>query len=38
MMKLIASDVDGTLIQDSTPDLYPEMVEAIRALKKKGIF
>lgn len=37
MMKLIASDVDGTLIQDSTPDLYPEMVEAIRALKKKGI-
>ncbi len=37
MIKLIASDVDGTLIKDSTPDLYPEMVEAIRRLKEKGI-
>lgn len=37
MIKLIASDIDGTLIQDSTPDLYPEMVEAIRKLKEKGI-
>lgn len=37
MIKLIASDVDGTLIKDSTPDLYPEMVEAIHKLKEKGI-
>ena len=37
MIKLIASDVDGTLIKDSTPDLYPEMVETIRKLKEKGI-
>lgn len=37
MIKLIASDVDGTLIQDSTPDLYPEMVETIKELKKRGI-
>ncbi len=37
MIKLIASDVDGTLIQDSTPDLYPEMVEAIKKLKEQGI-
>lgn len=37
MIKLIASDVDGTLIKDSTPDLYPEMVEAIKILKDKGI-
>lgn len=37
MIKLIASDVDGTLIQDSTPDLYREMVETIYKLKKKGI-
>ena len=37
MIKLIASDIDGTLIQDSTPDLYPEMVETIRKLKEKGI-
>lgn len=37
MIKLIASDIDGTLIKDSTPDLYPEMVQAVRELKKKGI-
>lgn len=37
MIKLIASDVDGTLIKDSTPDLYPEMAETIRELKERGI-
>ncbi len=37
MIKLIATDIDGTLIQDSTPDLYPEMVEAIRELTAKGV-
>lgn len=37
MIKLIASDIDGTLIKDSTPDLYPEMVKAVKALKEKGI-
>lgn len=37
MIKLIASDVDGTLIQDSTPDLYPEMEDAILKMKEKGI-
>ena len=37
MIKLIASDIDGTLIPDSTPDIYPEMIQAIRGLKKKGI-
>lgn len=37
MFKLIASDVDGTLIEDSTPDIYPEMVEAIRQLKERDI-
>lgn len=37
MIKLIASDVDGTLIKDSTPDLYPEMADTIRKLKEKGI-
>ncbi|MCM1136692.1 MAG: Cof-type HAD-IIB family hydrolase [Clostridium sp.] len=37
MIRLIATDVDGTLIKDSTPDLYPEMVRAIRELKEKGI-
>lgn len=37
MVKLIASDIDGTLIQDSTPDLYPEMVQTIRELHERGI-
>lgn len=37
MIRLITSDIDGTLIKDSTPDLYPEMIQAIRELKKKGI-
>lgn len=37
MIKLIASDIDGTLIQDSTPDMYPEMIQAVKELKKKGI-
>lgn len=36
-IRLIASDVDGTLIQDSTPDLYPEMEDTIKRLKEKGI-
>lgn len=37
MIKLIASDIDGTLIQESTPDLYPEMAEEICRLWEKGI-
>ncbi len=37
MIRLIASDVDGTLIRDSTPDLYPEMVQTIKSLKEKGV-
>ena len=30
MIKLIASDVDGTLVKDSSPYIYPEMPEAVR--------
>lgn len=37
MIRLIASDIDGTLIKDSTPDLYPEMTDAIRELKERDI-
>lgn len=37
MIRLVASDIDGTLIKDSTPDMYPEMFQAIRELKEKGI-
>ena len=37
MIKLIATDIDGTLIKDSTPDLYPEMAAAVKKLMKQGI-
>lgn len=37
MIKLIASDVDGTLIEESTRDMYPEIIEEIRRLKTEGI-
>lgn len=37
MIKLIASDVDGTLVKDSTPYIYQEMPEVIKELKKKNI-
>lgn len=37
MIKLIASDIDGTLVENSTAVLHPEMFDLIRKLKEKGI-
>lgn len=37
MIKLVASDVDGTLVSDGTFDLNPEMYDIIRQLKNKNI-
>lgn len=37
MIKLIATDIDGTLIKESTSDLYPEMIKVIKALLKQGM-
>ena len=37
MIKLIASDIDGTLVENSTAVLYPEMFDLIRKLKQEGI-
>ena len=37
MIKLIASDVDGTLVVDGSSSLHPELYEVIRKLKKQGI-
>lgn len=37
MIKLIASDIDGTLVVDGTPVLNPEYFTVIRELKKHGI-
>ncbi|MDD6615240.1 MAG: HAD family hydrolase [Lachnospiraceae bacterium] len=37
MIKLIASDIDGTILPEGTDLVNPELYDVIRALKKKGI-
>ena len=37
MIKLIVSDVDGTLVPDGTRDVNPELFETILKLREKGI-
>lgn len=37
MVKLIASDLDGTLLPEGTKDINPELYSVIRQLKAKGI-
>ena len=37
MIKLIASDLDGTLLQNDAQELTPRAVELIRSLAQKGI-
>ena len=37
MIKLIATDLDDTILPEGTFDLNPEYYEVIRELKKKGI-
>lgn len=37
MIKLIASDVDGTLVADGSSALHPELYEVIHRLKQQGI-
>ena len=37
MIKLIASDVDGTLLPEGTADLNAELYDVILKLKEKGI-
>lgn len=37
MIKLVVSDIDGTLVNDGAHNLNPRMFEVIRQLKKKGI-
>lgn len=36
MIRLIATDIDGTLVKDSTPEIYPEMFSAIREWTDRG--
>lgn len=37
MIKLIVSDVDGTLVEDGSADINPELFEVILKLREKGI-
>ncbi|KSV58100.1 HAD family hydrolase [Acetivibrio ethanolgignens] len=37
MIKLICSDIDGTLVPDGTDRINPEIFEVIRELKERGI-
>ena len=37
MIKLIASDIDGTLLQEGSDRLDPEFYTVIPELKKRGI-
>ena len=37
MIKLIVSDIDGTLVKDGTLDINPEYMDVIKTLTEKGI-
>ncbi|NEX00855.1 hypothetical protein SAMN04487829_0433 [Pseudobutyrivibrio sp. NOR37] len=37
MIKLVATDVDGTLVKDSSPEVYSEMIEMIKKLRAQDI-
>lgn len=37
MIKLIATDIDGTLLKDGTLDLNPEYYDVIRELRSRGV-
>lgn len=36
MIKLIVSDVDGTLVEDGSADINPELFEVILKREKRG--
>lgn len=36
MIKLIASDIDGTLVKDSAKEVYPELIEMFQKLLDQG--
>lgn len=37
MIKLVCTDVDGTLVKDGTPDLNPDYFDEIKRITEKGI-
>lgn len=36
MIRLIATDIDGTLVKESSPEIYPEMLDVIRRWTDRG--
>lgn len=36
-IRLVATDIDGTLVKDSSPEVYPEIVWMFRELSARGI-
>lgn len=38
MIKLIATDIDGTLVKESSSALTPELLKTVEALVEKGVF
>ena len=36
-IKLVSSDIDGTLVAEGTTDLNPKVLEMVRKLKSRGI-
>ena len=37
MIKMVVSDIDGTLLTEGTDQMNPEYYDVLRELKKKGI-
>ena len=37
MIKLVASDIDGTLLPEGTAEINPEIFDVIRRLKERGV-
>lgn len=37
MIKLIATDIDGTLVRDGSADINPEIFDVVMKLKEKGV-
>ena len=38
MIKLVVSDVDGTLVKDGTLEINPEYMDVIKKLRKIGVY
>ncbi len=37
MIRFIVTDVDGTLVKDGSPEVYPELFDVVKQLKERGM-